>query len=211
MNKINYNLEMENIIKKLDTDNPPRLLLHSCCGPCSSSVLERLGMYFKITVLYYNPNIDTKNEFYTRVVEQRSVIERLPSKNKIELIVIDYDSSEYFDKIKGYEHEREGGYRCKLCFDLRIEEAAKFAKEKGFDYFTTTLSVSPYKNSQLLNKIGEEMAKKYGINYLYSDFKKKNGYRRSIELSKEYNLYRQDYCGCIFSKLQSMEDRKKLG
>ena len=202
--KINYNLEMEKIIDSLDYT--PKLLLHSCCGPCSSAVLERLRKYFKITVLYYNPNLDSKEEFDRRVIEQNHVASELDSYNGIDVVVVDYNSDEYYKAIAGYEDEKEGGYRCKLCFDLRLDKTAQYARDNGYDFFTTTLSISPHKNSKLLNKIGEKMAKEYGVSYLYSDFKKKEGYKRSVELSKEYGLYRQDYCGCEFSK-REMEER----
>lgn len=200
MNKINYNLKMENIIKNLDKDKEYKLLLHSCCAPCSSAVLERLSKYFKITILYYNPNIDTSIEFERRVKEQEYLIKNIDLEDKIEIMVIGYNSKEYYDFIEGYEDELEGGKRCELCFELRLEKTAEIAKELDFDFFATTLSISPHKNSKILNEVGEKAASKYGIDYLYSDFKKKEGYKRSIELSKKYDLYRQDYCGCEFSK-----------
>ncbi|RVU54040.1 epoxyqueuosine reductase QueH [Anaerosphaera multitolerans] len=208
MNNINYNLEMEKIIDKIDILNPKTLLLHSCCGPCSSAVLERLNKYFKITILYYNPNLDSEEEFTRRAREQKSLIEKIPKNNEINFLNLGYNNEEYREKIMGYEDEKEGGYRCKLCFDLRLEETAKLAKKLNFDYFTTTLSISPHKNSALLNKIGAEMSKKYDVKYLFSDFKKKDGYRRSVQLSKEYDMYRQDYCGCEYSKRES-ETRNK--
>ena len=208
MNNINYNVEMEKVIEGIDIKKPKKLLLHSCCGPCSSAVLERLNEYFEITVLYYNPNLDTEEEFNRRSEEQLHLIEKLPQKNKINFIRADYRKEDYDEKVKGFEEEKEGGYRCTLCFELRLEETAKMAREMDFDYFTTTLSISPYKNSKLLNKIGDKISKKYEVDYLYSDFKKKNGYKRSVELSKEYNMYRQDYCGCEYSKLET-EEREK--
>ncbi|MGO1581413.1 MAG: epoxyqueuosine reductase QueH [Peptoniphilaceae bacterium] len=200
MNKINYNLKMENIIKNLDKDKEYKLLLHSCCAPCSSVVLERLSKYFKITILYYNPNIDTSIEFERRVKEQEYLIKNIDLEDRIEIMVIGYNSKEYYDFIEGHEDEVEGGKRCELCFELRLEKTAEIAKELGFDFFTTTLSISPHKNSKILNEVGEKAANKYEIDYLYSDFKKKEGYKRSIELSEKYDLYRQDYCGCEFSK-----------
>ncbi|MGO3752293.1 MAG: epoxyqueuosine reductase QueH [Peptoniphilaceae bacterium] len=200
MNKINYNLKMENIIKNLDKDKEYKLLLHSCCAPCSSAVLERLSKYFKITILYYNPNIDTSIEFERRVKEQEYLIKNIDLEDRIEIMVIGYNSKEYYDFIEGHEDEVEGGKRCELCFELRLEKTAEIAKELGFDFFTTTLSISPHKNSKILNEVGEKAANKYEIDYLYSDFKKKEGYKRSIELSEKYDLYRQDYCGCEFSK-----------
>ncbi|CDZ74675.1 Hypothetical protein ING2D1G_0494 [Peptoniphilus sp. ING2-D1G] len=198
MNKVNYNIKMKNIISELNSKKS--LLLHSCCAPCSSAVLERLREYFDITVLYYNPNLDSQREFERRVEEQKRLLGQLNS--EIELLIIDYEPEQYYEAIKGHEKDEEGGERCSICFDLRLDKTAKIAKEKNFDFFTTTLSISPHKNSQVLNKIGCEISQKYGIRYLYSDFKKEEGYKRSIELSKEYDLYRQDYCGCIYSKVQ---------
>lgn len=201
MNKINYDKILSDLINKLQLDNKtPTLLLHSCCAPCSSYVLEYLTNYFSITIFYYNPNISPKEEFEKRVIEQKRLLSELNVKNKISFIEGIYDSERFFEMSKGLESLQEGGERCFKCYKLRLEETAKLAKEKSFDYFTTTLSVSPYKNAEKLNLIGDSLAKKYNIPYLYSDFKKRNGYKRSIELSKVYNLYRQDYCGCIFSK-----------
>ena len=207
MNKKNYNLEMENIIKSLNGERKS-LMLHSCCGPCSSGCLERLDDAFDITVLYYNPNIDTEGEFNHRAEEQKELLDKMDLKNEVNLKVIDYDSGEFYKAVKGYEKCREGGERCEKCFRLRLEKTAEEAKNAGCEYFTTTLSISPYKNAELLNKIGEEVAEKYGIKYLYSDFKKKNGYKRSIELSHKFDMYRQEYCGCIFSKVEMEEKRK---
>ncbi len=201
MNKINYDKILSDLINKLQLDNKtPTLLLHSCCAPCSSYVLEYLTNYFSITIFYYNPNISPKEEFEKRVIEQKRLLSELNVKNKISFIEGVYDSKRFFEMSRGLENLQEGGERCFKCYKLRLEETAKLAKEKSFDYFTTTLSVSPYKNAEKLNLIGDSLAKKYNIPYLYSDFKKRNGYKRSIELSKVYNLYRQDYCGCIFSK-----------
>lgn len=209
MNKINYNLEMEKIIDKIDLDNPPSVLIHSCCGPCSSAVLERLNEYFKITVMYYNPNLDTREEFDRRVKEQIRLIDSMPQKNKIKFEKIDYFEKEFYEKIKGHENEREGGERCRLCYELRLEKVAIIAKQNGLDYFTTTLSISPHKDSRVLNLLGEELSKKYDIKYLYSDFKKKEGYKRSVELCRQYHMYRQNYCGCKFSKIEA-EQRESL-
>ncbi len=195
--KINYQRELDNVIDSLD-GKKPRLLLHSCCAPCSSYVLEYLSQYFLITVLYYNPNIYPEEEFFKRLEEQRRLAKEMPCGN--EVIDIGYNPQEFFDAAKGLENEKEGGARCGKCFMLRLRKTAEIAKERGFDYFTTTLSISPLKDEQLLNQIGGELSEKYGIAYLYSDFKKKNGYKRSTELSREYNLYRQNYCGCIFSQ-----------
>ena len=197
--KINYDKVLEELIKNLD--GKPTLLLHSCCGPCSSYVITYLKDYFKITVLYYNPNIEPEAEYLKRKGEQIKLIQEL-NDNDVTLLDIDYDNKSYRDKVKGREEDREGGLRCHLCYELRLNKTAQIAKEKGFDYFGTTLTVSPYKNAQVLNHIGETLANTYNIKWLYSDFKKNDGYKKSIELSKKYALYRQDYCGCEFSKIQ---------
>ena len=197
--KINYQVKLEEIIKK-EEGKVPKLLLHSCCAPCSSYVLEYLSKYFKITIVYYNPNISPYDEYKKRLAEQIRLINEMKSINKISLLECSYDNEVYEEEIKGLELEPERGSRCLKCYHLRLEYTAKLAKEKGFDYFGTTLSVSPYKSSEVLNRIGEELSCVYNIPYLYSDFKKKEGYKRSIELSKIYNLYRQDYCGCKYSK-----------
>lgn len=202
---MNYQIELDKVINNLSEIKT--LLLHSCCGPCSSYVLEYLSNYFKITVLYYNPNIDSLEEYNKRLDEQKKIIDKLEVKNKIDLINIPYDSLEFLNYTKGLEKEVEGGKRCSKCFFLRMDKTATIAKEKNFDYFTTTLTVSPYKNALKINEIGSILEKKYDIVYLYSDFKKRNGYKRSIELSKQYNLYRQDYCGCIYSKIESEKYR----
>lgn len=209
MNKINYNFEMEKIISNHQKEGKtPTLLLHACCAPCSSAVLERLSSYFKITILYYNPNITEEIEYQKRVVELEKLISKLNTENPISFLERDYNPKVFFDAVRGVEHLGEGSERCFRCYRLRLEETAKKASELGFDYFTTTLSISPYKNSEVLNEIGYELEKKYHINYLCADFKKKNGYKRSIELSNIYGLYRQDYCGCIYSKQE--RDTKKL-
>ena len=205
---MNYQKEMEKQISDLrDNVKLPKLLLHSCCAPCSSYVLEYLSNYFYITIYYYNPNISPKEEFDKRIEEQKRLINELPVKNKINFIKGNYENDKYEELIKGLEQEKEGGSRCHLCYKLRLEETAKLAKEKGFEYFTTTLSISPYKNSKVLNEIGERLCEQYGIKYLYADFKKKEGYKRSIELSRIYNLYRQDYCGCKYSKNQRDQEK----
>lgn len=200
MNKINYQKETEKIISSIADDGVPSLLLHSCCAPCSSYTLEYLSQYFNITVFYYNPNISPSDEFYKRLDEQRRLIESLPSKNKISLIEGEYDYNDFVDIARGYEDVPEGGERCFRCYRMRLEKTAELAKEKGFDYFCTTLSISPLKNSQKINKIGFDIAEKYQVKWLPSDFKKREGYKRSIELSREYNLYRQNFCGCVYSK-----------
>ncbi len=204
---MNYQKELEKVISKIDSlEEIPTLLLHSCCAPCSSYVLEYLANYFKITIFYYNPNISPKEEFDKRIEEQKRLIRELTVKNKVEFIEGNYDNSKYENAIQGLEFEKEGGSRCHICYQLRLEETAKLAKEKGFNYFTTTLSISPYKNAKVLNEIGEELEKIYHVNYLYADFKKKDGYKRSIELSRIYHLYRQDYCGCKYSKRNKLEE-----
>ncbi|MBP1561323.1 MAG: epoxyqueuosine reductase QueH [Oscillospiraceae bacterium] len=199
-NKRNFRAEQEKILRSIDGENPPRLLLHSCCAPCSSAVLEYLSEYFRITVFYFNPNIFPEEEFLHRIDEQKRLISELPCKNRVEFTERGWQQERFYAAVKGLEHIREGGERCFECYRLRLEETARLAAEEGYDYFTTTLSVSPYKNAQKLNAIGEELAEKYGVKHLPSDFKKKDGYKRSIELSAEYGLYRQNYCGCVFSK-----------
>ncbi len=206
MNKRNYQKEMDLIIGQNQKDGIiPSLLLHSCCAPCSSYVLEYLSEYFSITVLYYNPNISPKEEYLHRLKEEKRLISEMKFIIPVSVLDCDYNADEFFNVSKGLEKEPEGGKRCEKCFDLRLDFTAKTAKEKFFDYFATTLTVSPLKNAPLINEIGERLAKKYNVKYLCSDFKKKEGYKRSIVLSKEYNLYRQNYCGCIFSK----EEREK--
>ncbi len=198
--KINYQLVCDEKIKELTVNgNIPRLLLHSCCGPCSSYVLEYLSVFFEITVLFFNPNIYPEGEYEKRFSEQKKLIESMSFKNPVSLLAVPYDYSEFLACVGGFEREREGGARCTECFRLRLGRCAEIAKERGFDVFATTLSVSPHKNAPLLNSIGEELSEKYGVTYLPSDFKKREGYKRSIELSKKYDIYRQEYCGCEFS------------
>lgn len=197
----NYQKLLEKVIQKLPENEPPkRLLLHSCCAPCSSYVLEYLSEYFEITVFYYNPNIAPEEEYRMRVEEQKKLIEQMPFKYPVSFIEGKYDSQRFYEMAKGLEKVPEGGERCFGCFRLRLEESAKEAVSGNFDYFTTTLTISPLKNAEKLNEIGQETAEKYGVIWLPSDFKKKNGYKRSTELSQEYGLYRQNYCGCVFSK-----------
>lgn len=209
MNKINYQKELEkelnNIRNKNDT---PNLLLHVCCAPCSSYVLEYLTDYFNITVLFYNPNIDGENEYLHRAEELKRFVREKKFKNSIDVIIHQYNPNEFYDAVKGFEDCAEGGSRCFQCYRLRLEKTASMALRDKYDYFTTTLSISPLKNADKLNEIGKQLSEKYNVPYLYSDFKKKNGYKRSIELSKEYNLYRQNYCGCEFSKI-SIEGKEK--
>lgn len=199
----NFHRELLELVEKLQAaECVPRLLLHSCCAPCSSRCIEFLSRYFYVTVFYYNPNISYEEEYRKRVEEQIRFIREYPAKYKVDFIEGDYETHKFYETVKGLENCREGGERCFKCYRLRLEKTAKLAKEKGFDYFTTTLTISPLKNSLKLNEIGLELGKQYEVEYLLSDFKKKEGYKRSIELSKEYNLYRQNYCGCIYSKQQ---------
>ena len=202
MNKINYQKETDSVIESLN-GTVPTLLLHSCCAPCSSYTLEYLSRDFSITVFYFNPNISPKAEFDKRFAEQKRLIETLPSENKISLICGDYNYDEFLNVARGYESVPEGGERCFRCYRMRLEKTAELAKQNGFDYFCTTLSISPLKNSQKINEIGFNVAEKYGVKWLPSDFKKREGYKRSIELSREYDLYRQNFCGCVFSKSQN--------
>lgn len=178
----------------------PKLLLHSCCAPCSSYVLSYLSEYFDITVYYYNPNISPEEEFEKRFLEQKRLVSEMKFKNKVEVFKEGYDGNEFEKEIKGLEKEPEGGARCEKCYRMRLKKAGEYAKSGGYDYFATTLSVSPYKNAGKLNAIGSELSDVLGVSFLFADFKKKEGYKRSIELSKAYGLYRQDYCGCIYSK-----------
>ena len=202
-NRINYQKELEKIIDKHQKQNQiPTLLLHSCCAPCSSYVLEYLSEYFRITVFYYNPNIYPEEEYYKRVKEQKDFIQKLPAKYPIQFVEGNFDKERFYEAVKGYEDCPEGGERCFKCYELRLEETAKLAKEMGMDYFTTTLSISPLKNAGKLNEIGEKLGVIYDVAHLGSDFKKKNGYKRSVELSNEYGMYRQYYCGCVYSKAQ---------
>ena len=209
--KINYDLAMENQLQEIKkSENKPILLLHSCCAPCSSAILEFLQEYFEITVYFFNPNITFEEEYMKRLEEQKEYHKKRGY--KINVVEGEYNPEiDFFQKVKGLENEREGGRRCHQCYNLRLEETAKKAQELGYDYFTTVLSISPMKNAQWINEIGEELGKKYGIKFLNGDFKKKSRYLRSIEISKEYELYRQDYCGCIFSKVEreKIEKEKK--
>lgn len=206
MIKRNYQKEMDSLIfGNTQKGIVPTLLLHSCCAPCSSYVIEYLSDYFNITVFYYNPNISYESEYIHRLNEQKRLISQMATKYPVTVIESDYNSKDFFDVCKGLENEKEGGKRCEKCFYLRLQNTAKLAKKENFDFFATTLTISPLKNAELINSIGEEIEKQYNVKYLCSDFKKKNGYKRSIELSKQYSLYRQNYCGCIFSKKESEE------
>ena len=201
MNKVNYQKELDKVIDKIQRDGiTPTLLLHVCCAPCSSYCLEYLSQYFKIIVFFYNPNISFKEEYDYRLSEEKRLIGEMKFKNPVEIIDSRYDPNEFFSAVKGLENEPEGGRRCLECFRLRLRESCNKAKEIGADYITTTLTISPLKNAQALNEIGSECAKEYGVSWLFSDFKKREGYKRSIVLSQEYDLYRQKYCGCVFSR-----------
>ena len=195
---MNYDLEMEKQLKNIKEGSS--LLLHACCAPCSSAVLERIGNIFEITILYYNPNITEKEEYQKRIEEIKKLISYLHPKYPIKLIEGNHEPDKYLSTIKGLEEEPERGKRCYKCYELRLEETAKIAEKLNIPYFCTTLTLSPHKNSNWINEIGMNLNEKYQPTYIYSDFKKKDGYKRSIELSKEFNLYRQDYCGCIYSK-----------
>ena len=196
----NYQKELDKLIESIPDGQVPTLLLHACCAPCSSYCLEYLSQYFKITLYFYNPNIYPENEYSLRSEEARRLINEMTFKHPVTFLEGEFNPKEFYDAVKGYENEKEGGERCFRCYRLRLESAAKLAKEMGFDYFTTTLTISPLKRAEKLNEIGEELGEIYAVKHLSSDFKKKNGYKRSTELSREYGLYRQDYCGCVFSK-----------
>lgn len=200
---INYQKVLEKTLEENQKNGKiPTLLLHSCCAPCSSYCLEYLSNYFYITVFYYNPNIYPDEEYKKRVEEQKEFIRKVPAKYEISFLEGAYDKEKFYAMAKGLEEVKEGGERCFLCYELRLREAAELAKRLGMDYFTTTLSISPLKNAAKLNEIGGMLEQEYGVSYLYSDFKKKGGYQRSVALSNEYGMYRQYYCGCVFSKNQ---------
>ena len=199
MNKRNYQLELEKLICEIQDGAAPKLLLQSCCGPCSTYVLEYLLRHFEVTVVYYNPNIYPVQEYQKRLYYQKKAISCTEGRNPVHFLDCSYEPDEFYEAVKGYEDQPEGGQRCIKCFRLRLEYTARLAKKLGFDYFGTTLTVSPHKNAEIINKIGLELQEEYGVRYLVSDFKKKNGYKRSIELSRQFELYRQEYCGCEFS------------
>lgn len=204
MNKRNYQKELEGVIERLtQTKKVPSLLLHSCCAPCSSYCIEYLSEYFEITVFYYNPNISPEEEYRKRVEEEKRLISELPTKYPVHFREGAYQPERFFAMARGLEEIKEGGERCFRCYELRLLESVLLAEEQGFDYVTTTLSISPLKNAEKLNEIGERLCEGKRVTYLLSDFKKKNGYQRSIELSRKYNLYRQNYCGCVFSKKEA--------
>lgn len=201
MNKVNYDLLMQKEIEKIKGEKP-KLLLHSCCAPCSTACLERIAEFFELSVYYYNPNMDTDKEFILRAEEQKKLCDILG----VSCIISNYNKNEFLSEIKGYENAVEGGERCKKCFYLRLRKTADFAKENGYEYFATTLTVSPLKNANMLNEIGKKIEQETGVKYLPTDFKKRGGYLRSIELSSLYNLYRQNYCGCEFSKKRETKE-----
>lgn len=210
MDKINYQKNLDLLIDKLIADaTTPKLMLHSCCAPCSSYCIEYLSQYFEITVFYYNPNIYPDEEYWLRVKEQQRFIENFPTKNKVSFIEGDYDKQCFYDMAKGLENVAERGERCHKCYELRLRKTAEIAKKEQCNYFATTLTISPQKDSSVLNAIGERIANDLGnsVKYLATDFKKKSGYLRSCEISKEYDMYRQDYCGCVFSYNERMRDK----
>ena len=199
MIKVNYQKELDHILSNLDSTAPPRLLLHSCCGPCSSYVLEYLTQYFSTTILFYNPNIQPEAEYQKRLEWQKKLITALPVQYPVTLLECEWEGGAT-EAVQGQEYEPEGGSRCTTCFRLRLNRTAELAKQLGFDYFCTTLTVSPHKDAQRINRLGYEIGERFGVAWLPSDFKKREGYKRSIQLSTEYGLYRQNYCGCLYSK-----------
>ncbi len=202
---MNYQKELDKILGELEAKGEiPRLLLHSCCAPCSTYVLEYLSQYFRITDFFYNPNIDPESEYTKRIVELQRLIDTMPLTHSVSFLAGPYDRDKFYAMARGLEHVKEGGERCFKCYELRLREAARLAAEGEYDYFTTTLSISPHKNAGKLNEIGNRLGEEYGVAYLPSDFKKKNGFKRSIALSAKYDLYRQNYCGCVFSKMQAI-------
>lgn len=210
MEKINYQKQLAQAINCIVKRNElPTLLLHSCCGPCSSYVLEYLSQFFAVTVYFYNPNISPGDEYEHRLAEQKRLIALLPAANEVKLLEGAYDPQQFFYAVKGFENTGEGGERCRRCYEFRLRNTAEAAKQYGFDYFTTTLSVSPYKNAVWINEIGSNLERETGARFLSSDFKKKGGYQRSIVLSKQYELYRQHYCGCLFSKHEAEQKEKE--
>lgn len=198
MNDRNYSKELEKIIENLKGETKT-LLLHSCCAPCSSYCIEYLSEFFEITVFYYNPNIYPDEEYLLRVKEQQNFIKSFPTKYPVNFIEGDFEKERFYEAARGLEKAREGGERCGKCFELRLSKTLEVAEKNNFDYFATTLTISPLKNAKLLNEIGEEISKESKTKYLVTDFKKKNGYKRSTEISREYGMYRQDYCGCVYS------------
>lgn len=211
MQKINYQKELDKLIAGLAPGEVPKLMLHGCCAPCSSYVLEYLSDHFDITLYFYNPNISSKEEYIKRRDEVERLIGLLPAKHPVKFIAAPWDCESFELMAKGMEEIPEGGARCFSCYALRLRRTAELAKKQGFDYFTTTLSISPLKNSQKINEIGETLAAEYGVKHLPSDFKKREGYKRSIELSAKYGLYRQNYCGCIYSRMERKRKEEENG
>lgn len=211
MNKENYQKKLDHVIEGLVQENRvPTLLLHACCAPCSSYTMEYLSQYFDITIYFYNPNIAPAEEYEKRIRELERLIREMPLTRPVKILAAEYEPDRFEQLARGREDLPEGGERCFACYALRLSETAKVAQEQGFDYFTTTLSISPHKNADKLNEIGAALEQQFEVAYLYSDFKKKGGYQRSIALSREYDLYRQDYCGCIYSKKQAEERREQM-
>ena len=207
---VNYQKELEKLIEgQQKAGRVPRLFLHACCAPCSSYVLEYLSRFFSVTVFFYNPNISPKEEYEKRVSEIQRLISEMEFVHPVAFVEGEYKPEDFYERARGLEDVPEGGERCFRCYRLRMEEAARLAEQGGYDYFTTTLSISPLKNAGKINEIGQELSQIYKVEHLPSDFKKKNGYKRSIELSHEYGLYRQNYCGCVFSKRESMEKQRQ--
>ena len=208
--KINYQIEMERELKRLaDAKKRPVLVLHSCCAPCSSACLERLHEAFELVLYYYNPNISPEAEFRLRAEEQARLIREMPLQDDVRMVEGEYEPQLFYERVRGHEGDPEGGERCGICFEMRLRKTAEYARSIGAEYFTTTLSISPLKDAQRLNGLGEAIAAEFGLRYLCSDFKKKDGYRRSCVLSEEYGLYRQDFCGCVFSKMEREQMRQK--
>lgn len=208
--KINYQIEMERELRRLaDAKKRPVLVLHSCCAPCSSACLERLHEAFELVVYYYNPNISPEAEFRLRAEEQARLIREMPLRDDVRMVEGEYEPQLFYERVRGHEGDPEGGERCGICFEMRLRKTAEYARSIGAEYFTTTLSISPLKDARRLNGLGEAIAAEFGLRYLYSDFKKKDGYRRSCVLSEEHGLYRQDFCGCVFSKMEREQARQK--
>ena len=205
--KRNYQKEMEKVLERLEGTRP-KLLLHACCAPCSSYVLSYLTQYFDIVLDFYNPNIAPQSEYEYRRAELLRLLDEMPHAGAITVLESDYDERVFYDAVRGLEKEKEGGARCAVCFRLRLEHAAREAARIGADFFTTTLTISPHKDAALLNELGQEIAAAHGLAYLCSDFKKRNGFKESIALSEQYHLYRQDYCGCVYSKLEREEQKQ---
>ncbi|MDE7192955.1 MAG: epoxyqueuosine reductase QueH [Oscillospiraceae bacterium] len=204
MEKINYQKRLDKLLETLE--RTPTLLMHSCCAPCSSYCIEYLSQFFSITLLYYNPNISPAEEFAKRSAELERLVREMPVKNPVKAVIDRYDPTRFLNAVNGLENAPEGGERCFICYRLRLERAAQYASEHGFDYFCSTLSISPRKNCDKLNSIGEELSEIYSVKHLPNDFKKRNGFKRSVELSEQYGLYRQNYCGCAFSRAESQNN-----